>query len=44
VRLELGRAARIGVEQRTWERALERLGAGYRRALAPAAGEVRDAA
>jgi len=44
LRLELGRAARIGVEQRTWERALERLGAGYRRALAPAAGEVRDAA
>jgi glycosyltransferase involved in cell wall biosynthesis len=44
LRRRLGRAARHSVEQRTWERALERLAAGYRGALAAARDEARDAA
>lgn len=37
LRERLTRAALGAVRERTWERALERLGEGYRRALAPAA-------
>ncbi len=44
LRQRLGRAARLGVEQRTWERALERLGDGYRSALDSARESARDAA
>jgi glycosyltransferase involved in cell wall biosynthesis/predicted metal-dependent phosphoesterase TrpH len=44
LRRRLGRAARHGVERRTWERALERLAAGYRHALGAAEEEARDAA
>jgi glycosyltransferase involved in cell wall biosynthesis len=44
LRLRLGHAARRSVEQRTWERALDRLAAGYRSALEAARNEARDAA
>ena len=44
LRRRLGAAARRSVEQRTWERALERLAAGYRGALEAARVEARDAA
>ena len=41
----LGGAARSSVQERTWERALERLADGYREVLgATAATEARDAA
>ncbi|WCB92892.1 glycosyltransferase [Baekduia alba] len=44
-RARLAAAARSAVAQRTWDRALERLAAGYRRALdGAAAREVRHAA
>jgi glycosyltransferase involved in cell wall biosynthesis/predicted metal-dependent phosphoesterase TrpH len=36
----LSRAALASVRQRTWERALERLGEGYRRVLSPEAGDA----
>jgi glycosyltransferase involved in cell wall biosynthesis/predicted metal-dependent phosphoesterase TrpH len=39
LRERLTRAALSAVRERTWERALERLGEGYRRGLAPAAVE-----
>jgi glycosyltransferase involved in cell wall biosynthesis/predicted metal-dependent phosphoesterase TrpH len=43
-RARLGRAARAAARERTWEASLERLAAGYRRALAPsAAGAAREA-
>jgi len=44
LRQRLGSAARRSVDQRTWTRALERLGTGYRAALGEPAGEQRDAA
>ena len=44
LRRRLGRAARRSVEERTWERALDRLATGYRGALTAAARETRDAA
>jgi glycosyltransferase involved in cell wall biosynthesis len=44
LRRRLGRAARQSVECRTWERALERLAAGYRHALGSANEGARDAA
>jgi glycosyltransferase involved in cell wall biosynthesis/predicted metal-dependent phosphoesterase TrpH len=44
LRRRLGRAARRSVEGRTWERALDRLAAGYRGALDGARSEARDAA
>jgi glycosyltransferase involved in cell wall biosynthesis/predicted metal-dependent phosphoesterase TrpH len=44
LRARLGAAARRSVEARTWRRALERLGDGYRGALAAASEEARDAA
>ena len=44
LRARLGAAARRSVEQRTWQRALERLGDGYRGALAAAREAARDAA
>ncbi len=39
LRERLATAALAAVRERTWERALERLADGYRRALAPSAGE-----
>ncbi len=44
MRRRLGRAARHSVEQRTWQRALERLADGYALALAQTAQEARRAA
>ena len=44
LRRRLGREARRGVEERTWERALERLAAGYRGALSATPRETRDVA
>ena len=44
LRARLGSAARRSVQERTWQRALERLGDGYRGALAAAREEARDAA
>jgi glycosyltransferase involved in cell wall biosynthesis/predicted metal-dependent phosphoesterase TrpH len=44
LRRSLGQAARRSVEQRTWERALDRLAAGYHAALEAARSEARDAA
>jgi glycosyltransferase involved in cell wall biosynthesis/predicted metal-dependent phosphoesterase TrpH len=42
-RARLADAARAAVAERTWERALERLAEGYRRALAPAGAAVARA-
>jgi glycosyltransferase involved in cell wall biosynthesis/predicted metal-dependent phosphoesterase TrpH len=44
LRQRLGQAARHSVEQRTWERALERLATGYRSALDGARDEARHEA
>jgi glycosyltransferase involved in cell wall biosynthesis/predicted metal-dependent phosphoesterase TrpH len=44
LRRRLGRAARRSVEERTWERALERLAAGYRGVLTAIPHQTRDAA
>ena len=45
LRARFGRAARASVEQRTWQRALDRLGDGYTRAIRAAdREEARDAA
>jgi glycosyltransferase involved in cell wall biosynthesis/predicted metal-dependent phosphoesterase TrpH len=41
MRMRLGLAARRSVEQRTWQRALDRLADGYRSALAEDRAEVR---
>jgi glycosyltransferase involved in cell wall biosynthesis/predicted metal-dependent phosphoesterase TrpH len=43
LRERLTRAALSAVRERTWERALERLGEGYRRALAPGGEQARSA-
>jgi glycosyltransferase involved in cell wall biosynthesis len=43
-RERLGRAAQRTVDGRSWERALDQLAAGYRRALEPAAPELARAA
>jgi glycosyltransferase involved in cell wall biosynthesis/predicted metal-dependent phosphoesterase TrpH len=43
LRERLTRAALSAVRERTWERALKRLGEGYRHALAPSAGEASSA-
>jgi glycosyltransferase involved in cell wall biosynthesis/predicted metal-dependent phosphoesterase TrpH len=44
LRLRLGEAGRRSVAARTWQRALDRLAAGYREVLAGALREARDAA
>jgi glycosyltransferase involved in cell wall biosynthesis/predicted metal-dependent phosphoesterase TrpH len=44
LRRRLGQAGRASVAQRTWERALRRLGDGYAGALVAAGGQARDAA
>jgi len=43
LRERLSRAALVGVRERTWERALARLGEGYRRVVAAKAGAEAQA-